>query len=851
MTARDEFSKELQAGRFQHALATAIKDAIELQVITWVSSGDGYDWSQGSDRPLPGQRMQTRINIVEGDIENEIGREFLDGLYQELRPFHEDQVERGFDIIHENLRTIQELFKVLMHFRQGNRPLSGAPDAGTMELASVDLDESATPLDDPVNATVDESIPAIAADTPVDDARWSGDSDWGAAIEDSSVENVLSDGDMTTATREAMTQSGMMGTGDLDVSDILYQPESMDASPEPPFEPSMAAEAEDALSHINGDMDLDDLMYDEGVDEVIESAAPPISDPVSVLNDDPELAELAFEPEETLLALDEADAMFEASVEPPPVPGDEMDVSELIFDENPSVEPDAIAPDYVHFDPSTVLDADPDLADLSFHSEGDAAIAPDVIPEMSSEPSAVTDVDIPDELTQQLQNAAAQTQQEPIVMTDVSEELHLLELDLLNVETEADLELMVEPGNFATNLRSLAETTPLNPRPAPPSVSEPTNSTDFMESPETPETPETPDTTDTTERGEEALGESIAPPEAEVGPISDIDYSDLQSDSDLDDFNFISDDNEFDEMIQSMTSDSDESPALSTDPPDAIADDILADLPDLSDESDPSEAIEMSEEELSDLFDEGSRADDSDDWDAEFDGAEFDNDADGDVEEEEFTSTEVTADALQDFEAFLGEAEAALLADEPPAESALTDEPTDAATDGPSDFEDLLFSDDAAGESELADPNDPFQAIASDESIMTPDTPSDDPLGLFSDSDTLDELDTESSTQPGEISTSQDDPLGLFADEGLAGDVATLEELSDAASSTDAPELESLLEESLEQLDADPSSQSVDDDDLLDLADLLMENMPESSQEERDRSSLRNMDVPDPWEDLN
>lgn len=817
MTARDEFSKELQAGRYQHALAAALKDAIELQVITWVSSGDGYDWSAGSDRPLPGQRMQTRINIVEGDIENEIGREFLDGPYQELRPFHEDQVERGFDIIHENLRTVQELFKVLMHFRQGKRPLSGAPEAGTMELASVNLDESAAPLDAPV----DDSIPAIASASP-DDAMWTEDSDWDVAMADVPAAGTFpTDETMTTATRTAMTESGMMGTDDLAVDDLLYQPESMEtpsipSAISPPSGGSAAPDA--ALDELDDDMDLEDLMYDGTSDQSIESAAPPMTDPVPALGDDEELSELAFEAEDEPFPLGEAAALFEGSSAPPPLPGDDLDVSELIYDDHPAAtaEPAAIASDEQPFDPSTVLDADPELADLSFHADGAAAIAPDDAPEPPPESSAVTDVTIPDELTQQLQAAAAQAQQEPVVLTDVSEELHLLELDLLNVETEADLEMMVEPGNLATNLRSLAETTPLNPRPNP---------------------------LDAIEGGEEALGESIAPTsETEPDPLLNRDYDELQSDSNLDDFDFASDDSELNDVIQSMASDADEPPrhqASSDAPavPDAIADDILTDLPDLSDESDPPEAIEMSEEELSDLFAEGSGAAESADWAIE-----------DDIEEDEFPSTELTDDALQDFEAFLGEAEAELMADvsmdTPSTDASATD-----TGDELSDLEDLLFFDEGDTASELADPNDPFQTIAPENSDAAADTDTsqDDPLGLFSDADALDALDAELSSPAGDAAD-QDDPLELLTDDSLASDVATLGDID--ASSIEGQELEEMLDESRDELDPERSPQSMDDEDLMDLADLLMENMPDSSQDERDRSLL-NTDVPDPWEELN
>jgi len=58
--------------------------------------------------------MQTRINIVDGDIDNEIGSLFLSqGPYGELRDFHLNQVKEGRSIIRQNLESLQQLFGLL------------------------------------------------------------------------------------------------------------------------------------------------------------------------------------------------------------------------------------------------------------------------------------------------------------------------------------------------------------------------------------------------------------------------------------------------------------------------------------------------------------------------------------------------------------------------------------------------------------------------------------------------------------------------------------------------------------------------------------------------------------------
>ncbi|WP_204152725.1 hypothetical protein [Leptolyngbya sp. CCY15150] len=527
MTARDEFSKELQAGRFQQALATALTDAIELHVVTWVSTGDGSDWSQGEERPSPGKRMQTRINILEGDVEHEIGREFLDGAYSELRDFHDDQVKRGFDIIHENLRTVQHLFQVLVQVRQGRRPSS--PDASTVELPTYDVPPDALngawqgdPQAHPLGVTADEPEWAIAENRVLGDA-------------------VISES----------------GSGILGAEPLMDQP-IPEAIPEAPL----------SLDDIGRDIDLDDLLVEPGP---MPQDHPEQPDAATMLADDPELGDLAFH--NTLISLDEADAIFDhPSLDP--LPGDDLDISDLLYEDlEEAIAPEDQVVDQSVAETASVDDAvnaaamlreDPELGDLSYLPDGADLIEPDLLnsdvdmtalepdssepdslepdssglevldlevsepggldlealdlealdledldlelsetdlrsddvltdgespelsPDFSPEPfpeigdedhavaetvsadmidAAIASAALPEDLQHQLEVAASQAPQEPLVPMDVAEELHLLERDLLNSYTAADLEAMVAPGDRATNLRSLAEMTPLHPLP--------------------------------------------------------------------------------------------------------------------------------------------------------------------------------------------------------------------------------------------------------------------------------------------------------------------------------------------------------------------------------------------------
>lgn len=130
MTASEDFKKELNqqdlsTKSIRNALTLALSQAIELKITTWIATPDS-----GSDTAKPGYRMQTHINLVDGDIRNEIGTEFLNqDSTRELQQFHLSQVVAGREIIRENLENLQQLFRILVgtlhHLSQdGTAPLN-------------------------------------------------------------------------------------------------------------------------------------------------------------------------------------------------------------------------------------------------------------------------------------------------------------------------------------------------------------------------------------------------------------------------------------------------------------------------------------------------------------------------------------------------------------------------------------------------------------------------------------------------------------------------------------------------------------------------------------------------------
>lgn len=100
-TTSIRFQKELKETKnFGDALVAVFAELVQLKIVTWVAAS-------GDKEPKPGNRLKTTINLIDGDIENEIGSKFLtDADYIKLREFHESQVAKGSETIAKNLQTL-------------------------------------------------------------------------------------------------------------------------------------------------------------------------------------------------------------------------------------------------------------------------------------------------------------------------------------------------------------------------------------------------------------------------------------------------------------------------------------------------------------------------------------------------------------------------------------------------------------------------------------------------------------------------------------------------------------------------------------------------------------------------
>lgn len=94
------------------AIQTAIVEVVELEITTWVpDSSTQLEQSQGQQIAKPGNRMHTIINLIDGDINNEVGSQFVgSGPYTELREFHLSQIKESREIMQKNIESLQKLY---------------------------------------------------------------------------------------------------------------------------------------------------------------------------------------------------------------------------------------------------------------------------------------------------------------------------------------------------------------------------------------------------------------------------------------------------------------------------------------------------------------------------------------------------------------------------------------------------------------------------------------------------------------------------------------------------------------------------------------------------------------------
>lgn len=114
------------------AIQTAIVEVVELEITTWVpDSSTQLDQPERQQIAQTGNRMYTIINLIDGDINNEVGSQFVgSGPYTELREFHLSQIKESREIMQKNIESLQKLygfFIEIMKSRKTSQQLPSRP----------------------------------------------------------------------------------------------------------------------------------------------------------------------------------------------------------------------------------------------------------------------------------------------------------------------------------------------------------------------------------------------------------------------------------------------------------------------------------------------------------------------------------------------------------------------------------------------------------------------------------------------------------------------------------------------------------------------------------------------------
>ncbi|MBE9166304.1 hypothetical protein IQ238_01725 [Pleurocapsales cyanobacterium LEGE 06147] len=163
MASSDEFRKALRAGKLTDAFVLAMSKAHQLNITTSIASPEkNFPQSATSSAPRLLYRLRTRLDLVEGKIDNQIDEQFLGNpLYQKVQQFHCQQVNQGHQTIAQNLESLQQMFRLLVTLQkqqiEGNYREFGWLDVATESLPgekAIAKNDTATPPAEQVHSDI-------------------------------------------------------------------------------------------------------------------------------------------------------------------------------------------------------------------------------------------------------------------------------------------------------------------------------------------------------------------------------------------------------------------------------------------------------------------------------------------------------------------------------------------------------------------------------------------------------------------------------------------------------------------------------------------------------------------------
>ncbi len=195
MSSCADFKQALRNGNLTEAFLIAMSQAPELHITTWIATPET---SESQDRPRSGKCLRTDINLVEGEMINEVGSELMqDQFYSQIQQFHLQQATQGHQTIEQNLQSLQKMFRLMVTFqqRQPSEQLSqsswldakttsvkGVSPTRSLEAANVmKLSEEEEEAD---NAVVDDILSLTDLDLDSEPETTNEEEDWGEWLEE-------------------------------------------------------------------------------------------------------------------------------------------------------------------------------------------------------------------------------------------------------------------------------------------------------------------------------------------------------------------------------------------------------------------------------------------------------------------------------------------------------------------------------------------------------------------------------------------------------------------------------------------------------------------------------------------
>lgn len=115
MIAIADFAQKVREKKLLDAFTLAVNETIELKITTWVSTCDLETQAIfAKNKPARESCLYSRINLVKGEINNEIGSEIITNRnYTEIEKLHQEQVIQARTTILKNLASLQKMFAIV------------------------------------------------------------------------------------------------------------------------------------------------------------------------------------------------------------------------------------------------------------------------------------------------------------------------------------------------------------------------------------------------------------------------------------------------------------------------------------------------------------------------------------------------------------------------------------------------------------------------------------------------------------------------------------------------------------------------------------------------------------------